>query len=70
MAATEYLTSQQVAELRHLKPQSLRRERWRGCGPPYVRDGRRCLYPADALSEWLRARLVTPEGDGRETERG
>lgn len=57
----EYLTTEEVAAIRRRQPDSVRQERIRGQGPPYVRDGRRILYPRSALEQWMAARLITPE---------
>lgn len=56
----KYLTTAEVAERRRMKETSLAQERYRGEGPPYVKDGQRVLYPADLLEEYLEARLHVP----------
>jgi hypothetical protein len=63
--ADELLTSQEVATLRRIKVQTLRRERSRGKGPPYLKFGQgrggRVLYRAADLRAWLASRLVTTD---------
>ena len=54
----EYLTTTEAAAVRRRKPQTLRKERWRGEGPPFIRDGGRVLYPRKALERWLAERMV------------
>jgi hypothetical protein len=56
----KYWTAAEVAERRRMKESSLAQERYRGEGPPYVKDGARVLYPADLLEEYLAERLRTP----------
>jgi hypothetical protein len=55
-----YLTEQQMAEQRGKGARSLRLERQRKVGPPFVRDGRKCLYPIDGFRDWLRANEQLP----------
>jgi hypothetical protein len=54
-----YLTAKEVAEIRRKTEPALTKERDRGEGPPWVRDGGRILYPEDELERYLEARLVT-----------
>jgi hypothetical protein len=54
------LTAAEVAEIRRTTTAALAQERYRHDGPPYVRSGRRVLYPADLLDAWLTAQTVTP----------
>jgi hypothetical protein len=55
----KYLTAEEVAEIRRKSEGALSKERERGEGPPWVRDGARILYPADELERYLAERLVT-----------
>jgi len=41
------INKQEVAELRRVTVARLAQERYRGEGPPYLKDGGRVLYPAD-----------------------
>lgn len=61
MAPRTYLTSKQVAAIRHKSEPALVQERKRKVGPPYIRDNGRILYPEDALYEWLEARLTVTD---------
>jgi hypothetical protein len=55
------LLPRDVAEFRHTTENALAQERWRGNGPRFIRDGRRVLYRAADVAEYLAARTVTPE---------
>jgi hypothetical protein len=50
-----YLTDGEAAAERGKSTRTLRAERQRGSGPPYVKDGRLVLYPIDGFRAWLRA---------------
>ena len=50
-----YLTEGQVAVERKKTKRTLRAERQRGDGPPYVKDGKAVLYPVGGFREWLKA---------------
>ncbi len=54
------LLPREVAELRHTTENALAQERWRGRGPRYVRDGRRVLYRAADLADYIAANTITP----------
>jgi hypothetical protein len=54
-----YLTAREVAEIRRKNESALAKERERGEGPPWIRDGARVLYPEDELEQYLADRLVT-----------
>jgi hypothetical protein len=58
-AAKRYLTAKEAAEIRRKNQSALAKERERGEGPPWIRDGARILYPADELERYLADRLVT-----------
>jgi len=55
----EFLTTNQLAELTHTKPQTWRRRRWSGDSPPYVKLGSRVLYRRADVEAWLDERTVT-----------
>lgn len=57
---SENLTTREAASVRRVTVNHLANERSRGCGPPYIKDGGRILYPADKLREYLNSRLVDP----------
>jgi hypothetical protein len=50
-----YINDQEMAAKRGVTPRTLRDERQRRDGPPYVKDGRRVFYPIDGYRDWLRA---------------
>ena len=56
----ECWTEAQFAKERKLSPRTLRAERQRGAGPPYVRDGRKIYYPIATAREWLQRKLHIP----------
>jgi predicted site-specific integrase-resolvase len=51
------LKASEVAEMLRVKPQTLRKWRWRGVGPRFVKIGKtaqsRVLYPESAVTEWM-----------------
>ena len=53
---SEYLLTREAADLLRMKPQSMRRWRWAGGGPPYIKLGSKVLYQRSALLVWLTAR--------------
>lgn len=53
-----YLDEAEFAELRGVKPMTLRVERSRRQGPTFSRMGRRVLYREDAVQAWLEMRAV------------
>ena len=61
----DYLSDGDMAKLRGVKERTLRAERLRGDGPPYVKDGRRIYYSVPGFREWLKARLKQPVRSGR-----
>jgi hypothetical protein len=54
------LLAAEVAEHRRTTTGKLAVERHRGTGPRLIRDGRRVLYKAGDLAEWLAEHTVTP----------
>jgi helix-turn-helix protein len=65
------LRQSEVAALLRLSERTLERLRLTGCGPLYVKAGRRVLYRPDDLQDWVSTRVVAStseqriEGDGR-----
>lgn len=54
------LLPRDVAAFRRTTTNALAQERWRGRGPRYVRDGRRVLYRAGDLADYISANTVEP----------
>lgn len=54
------LLPRDVAAFRRTTTNALAQERWRGRGPRYVRDGRRVLYRAGDLADYIAANTVEP----------
>ena len=48
-----FLSTDEVAEMVHIKPQTLRVWRWRGDGPRYLKAGSRVLYKLSDVLAWL-----------------
>jgi len=60
----EFITTAEYAALRRIKPQTARKERKRGNGPPYYRVGSRCLYRRPEVFSWMVSkRVATEAGD-------
>jgi len=62
-----FLTTQEVADLLRTSPETIRYWRSLGRGPASFKTGRRVLYDADAVTEWIdreKARAVVAAGDG------
>lgn len=53
----------ECAERIGLKPSTLRNQRWRGDGPPFVRVGGRVRYRLVDIAEWLESRVRTSTSD-------
>jgi hypothetical protein len=53
---SKLLTEAEVAALGIATKSKLRRLRWEGEGPDFVKLGHQVLYPADKLTEWLSER--------------
>jgi hypothetical protein len=60
-----YLSEQEVAAQRRKSLRTLRNERARGEGPPYVRDRRTILYPIAGFRAWLASREHNPVREPR-----
>ncbi len=54
------LTEQQVSAMTGIPVVSLRTERCRGTGMPYVKFGRRVRYSADDVAAYIAANTVAP----------
>jgi len=54
---SQYMTTPEVADLCRAAPETVRYWRHIGYGPPSFRVGRRVLYDAEKVREWL-ARLA------------
>jgi hypothetical protein len=50
-----YLPEDQIAEKRRVSKRTLRSERQRGDGPPYVKLGKQIYYPLDGFRNWLKS---------------
>jgi hypothetical protein len=50
-----YLTDEEMAKRRGLAVRTLRTERQRGDGPPYVKDGKKIFYSITGFREWLKS---------------
>lgn len=59
-AAPEYLDEKQTAVKVGVKPVSLRGDRHRGVGLPYVRIGHRIRYRLSDIEAYLAANTVVP----------
>ncbi len=55
-----YLTEEQVAKERRRTRRTLRAERARGEGPPYIRLGKEILYQEDEFRAWLKSIAIRP----------
>ena len=56
----EYWSEAEMARARGKTMRTLRDERQRGVGPPYVRDGRTIRYHVPGYGEWLKAGIQQP----------
>jgi excisionase family DNA binding protein len=52
--ASKFLSPEQLAQILHVHVGTLRRWRNLGEGPPYARVGRRVLYHADSVDDYIR----------------
>jgi hypothetical protein len=57
----DYLPDAEMARLRGVTSRTQRAERQRGDGPPWVKDGRRVLYPVKSLQR-ISGRQCAPAG--------
>jgi excisionase family DNA binding protein len=57
------LTQSEAAEILRLSERTLERSRVSGFGPPFCKLGRRVLYRADDLDQWITSRVVRSTSD-------
>lgn len=55
-----YLPELEMAKICKVSTRTMRGERQRGDGPPYVKDGKKIYYPLAGWREWLKARERQP----------
>jgi hypothetical protein len=60
-----YAPEVEIARVRKVTRRTLRAERQRGEGPPYLRDGKRIYYSLDGFREWLKSLERQPVRSGR-----
>lgn len=60
-----YALETEMARVRKVTKRTLRAERQRCEGPPYVRDGKRIYYSLEGFCEWLKSRERQPVRSGR-----
>ena len=63
---TPYLTTVEAANLIRHQPQTLRRWRVNGSGPPYLRLSGRVLYDPEELKRWVASHRRTSTADGND----
>lgn len=63
LTAPEYLDEKQTAAKVGVKPTSLRADRHRGVGLPYVRIAHRIRYRLSDVEAYLAANTVVPQRD-------
>ena len=62
-----YVPEQAVADARNTALRTLRAERQRGDGPPWVKDGKKILYSVEGFRAWLKSRERQPVRGGVST---
>jgi hypothetical protein len=60
-----YTPEDQMAKARGVTTRTLRAERQRGDGPPWVKMGKQVLYPNEGFRNWLKANERRPVRAGR-----
>jgi hypothetical protein len=55
-----YVPEDHIAAVRGCGKRALRSERQKGMGPPFVKFGKRILYPVEGFRAWLKAIERTP----------
>jgi hypothetical protein len=55
-----YAPEDEIAEARGVGKRTLRAERQRGDGPPFVKMGKQVLYPIEGFRNWLKANERQP----------
>lgn len=63
-----YVPDVEMATIRNVSPRTLRSERQRGDGPPYVKAGKKIYYPLAGFREWLKSRERQPVRSARGTK--
>jgi len=61
MSCSEFFTDLQLAERWHIHRQTLISWRTAGTGPPFVRIGRRVLYPLAGVEQYEQANTIINE---------
>ena len=59
----EYITTDQLATLTHSRPQTWRKRRLTGDGPPFIKLGSRVLYRREDVNRWLAERVRQSTSD-------
>lgn len=59
MDGEKYLNPEKTSRYIGAAVQTLARWRFEGEGPPFIRVGRKIMYAADDLDEWMAARRVS-----------
>jgi hypothetical protein len=60
-----YVPEAEMARIRKKTQRTLRSERQRREGPPYVRDGKKIYYPLDGFRDWIKSCERQPVRSGR-----
>jgi hypothetical protein len=55
-----YVTENEMAKARGVQPRTLRAERQRGEGPPWLKASNKILYSAEGFREWLKSLERSP----------
>lgn len=61
--AQTFLPTEELTELAPFPPQTWRRWRSTGFGPPYIKVGNRVLYDRDEVLAWLASKRFTSTAD-------
>jgi hypothetical protein len=59
----EYILTAEYAAIRRIKPQTARKERIRGDGPPFYKIRTRVLYRRGEVLRWIDQHRVTSTGE-------
>ena len=60
-----YAPEDEIAKARGIGKRTLRVERQRGMGPPFVKIGKQILYPIEGFRNWLKANERHPVRSGQ-----
>jgi hypothetical protein len=60
-----YAPEDEIAKARGVGKRTLRAERQRGMGPPFVKIGKQILYPIEGFRNWLKANERHPVRSGQ-----